>query len=259
MKNTLFILSTVIAMSLVGCKPSPDQLKKVLEENPDIVTNAIEKNPDKFVTVINAAFQKQRGNERQKRAETEKKQRDAEFSNPKKPILDKKRAILGPSNAPITIVEYSDFQCPYCTRGYQTVQEIKKKYGKKVRFMYKHLPLSFHPQAMPAAKYFEAIALQSHKKAYAFHDQLFENQQKLTKDGEKYMQIVAKKLNVNMSKLKKDLTSTKVSTRIEADMAEAKKFGFSGTPAFLVNGVSLKGAYPASAFIEIIERQLAKK
>lgn len=109
---------------------------------------------------------------------------------------------------------------------------------------------------MPAAKYFEAIALQDHSKAEKFHDMIFSNQQKLNQDGEKFLKDAAKKVGANLAKVEKDITTEAVTGRIAADMEEAKKFEFSGTPGFLINGVSLKGAYPFPDFKRIIDRHL---
>ena len=154
------------------------------------------------------------------------------------------------------IVEYSDFQCPYCRRGFEVMNEVSQKYGPKIRFLYKNLPLPMHPMSMPAAKRFEAIALQNPKKAYQYHDEVFSHQDQLNSGGEKFLDSVAKKLGVDMAKMKTDMNSDKVNDRIHADMAEAEKFGISGTPGFLVGGVSIRGAYPFPAFQEIIDRKL---
>ncbi len=187
----------------------------------------------------------------------EAKQMEEEFKNPKKPEIAENRAVLGKADAPITIVEYSDFQCPFCTRGYLVVKEVKEKYGEKVRFMYKHLPLmDKHPEAMPAAQYFEAIALQSKEKAYKFHDMIFENQDKLNAEKAKFLDDAVKKVGADLAKVKKDLKSEVVAKNIQADMEEARKFDFNGTPGFLVNGVSIRGAYPVQHFQKIIDRQL---
>src|SRR5690606_24383889 len=129
----------------------------------------------------------------------------------------------------IQIVEYSDFECPYCSRGYQTVKQLLKDYEGKIEFVYKHLPLSFHPQAMIASQYYEAIRLQSEDKAIKFHDEIFENQTKL-RQGETFLKSIAKKVGANMTKLAKDINSDEVKNRIKEDEAEAAKFGFQGTP-----------------------------
>ena len=113
--------------------------------------------------------------------------------------------------------------------------------------------------AQPAAEYFEAIAIQEPAKAYKFHDEVFKNQQELQSGGEKLLADIAKKVGADMERLKKDLKSPKVQKRIEEDKAEAKSFDISGTPGFIVAGVSLKGAYPIQSFEEIIERRLKSK
>jgi protein-disulfide isomerase len=130
--------------------------------------------------------------------------------------------------------------------------ELMEKYKGKIRFAYKHLPLSFHPQAMPAAQYYEAIRLQSPEKAWQFHDEIYKNQRKL-QNGEAFLKEIAKKLKVDMAKLAKDAKSEGVQKRIDADMAEAAKYGFQGTPGFLINGIPVKGAYPTSHFDGLIE------
>jgi protein-disulfide isomerase len=193
----------------------------------------------------------------QQKAEAD--QRESEFKNPKKPKVSADRAVLGSLSAPIIIVAYSDFQCPYCSRGASTIEEVRKKYGKKVAFVFKHLPLPFHSMAQPAAEYFEAIAIQEPAKAYKFHDEVFKNQQQLQSGGENLLAEIAKKVGADMERLKKDLKSPKVQKRIEEDKAEAKSFDISGTPGFIVAGVSLKGAYPLQSFEEIIERRLKNK
>ena len=256
----IFSAFAILGLLVVGtgCAPTPAQLKKVIEENPDIVFSAIEKDPAGFMKVVQSASKNARQAQQQAQQDAAEKAMEEEFINPKVPELKPDRAYFGPSNAKITIVEYSDFQCPYCSRGYTTMVQVMKNYPKEVRVLYKHLPLDFHPEAMPAAEYYEAIALQSPAKAHKFHDMIFENQGKLKTGKIKFLKATAKKAGANMARLKKDLKGDKVKNRIKADMAEAKKFGFSGTPGFLVNGVSVKGAYPFPAFEKIIEKHLAK-
>jgi protein-disulfide isomerase len=249
---------TLLALTLVHCTPSAKQLKEAIEKDPSIVFAAIEKDPEKFIEVVNRAAQSAQAKAQQKSAETETSKRNAEFENPLKPEIDETRTIFGAKTAPITIVEYSDFECPYCSRGYQTIRKVKEAYGDQVRVLFKHLPLEFHPKALPAAKYYEAVALQSQEKAEKFHNELFEKQGSLKSDGETFMKKVAKDLGVDMKKLDKDLKDESLLKRIEADMEEAKKFGISGTPAFIINGVSLRGAYPEEHFKEIIDRHLKK-
>lgn len=255
----LVALMAVLGFIITGCAPSSKQLKETIEKDPSIVFAAIEKDPEKFIEIVNKAAREAQAKVAQKQAGEETTKRDEEFKNPLKPEIDDARAIWGPKDAPITLVEYSDFQCPYCSRGFQTVEEVKKAYAGKVRFIFKHLPLDFHPMAMPAAKYFEAIARQSPEKAYKFHDMVFSNQGDLGTKKEAFLKETAKKIGADMKKLDKDLADTKLMDRIQKDTEEAKKFGISGTPGFIINGVSLKGAYPFPEFKTIIDRQLGGK
>ena len=154
----------------------------------------------------------------------EQKKLEETFENPLVPEIRKDESIRGTKGAPITLVEYSDFECPFCTRGFNTVRALLKKYDGKIQFIYKHLPLSFHANAVPAAQYYEAIRLQDEKKAFDFHDAIFDNQRKL-KAGESFLKATAKKAGANMARLAKDINSKKVMDRIDQDQKEAAKFG----------------------------------
>jgi len=193
---------------------------------------------------------------RQMQMRVEEQRIQSEMANPKAPKLAADRAVVGNRKAPIVLVTYSDFQCPYCSKGWETTEALRKQYGKKIVFMFKHFPLGFHPWAMPAAKRFEAIALQSAQKAYQFHDALFREQAKLSTGGEAFLDGLAKKVKANMKKMKADLDSDKVKARIAHDMEEAKFMGISGTPGFNVAGVVFKGAYPLEMFQTVIDARL---
>lgn len=188
-----------------------------------------------------------------------KRAMDEEFKNPKQPVLKDSYNYKGAKDAPVTIVTYSDFQCSFCSRGHLVVQDLLKKYSGKVRFTFKNLPLeSMHPYAMISAKYYEAIILQNKELAWKFHDTVFENQQYLYETGESYLKSVAKNIGVDLTKLEKDIKSDAVGNKIKEDMKEAEKMGFRGTPAFLVNGVSVVGAQPIDVFSQVIDRHLQK-
>lgn len=252
----LFLAALAVLALVVGCTPSSSQLKKVMKENPDILFEVIEENPLEFSQSLQKAHRMAQTQAREEAEKEEKKQREEEYKNPKEPEISPTRAVMGPKDAAITIVEYSDFQCPYCRRGYTTINEVKKKYGDKVRVIFKHLPLDFHPLAMPAAQRFEAIALQSGAKAYKFHDLVFDKQGDLQTGGEKLLDSLAKQAGADMAKMKKDMKSDAVNAVIKADMEEARKFGISGTPGFVVAGITLKGAYPIASFSEIIDKRM---
>lgn len=246
----IVLFAAVFALA-TGCT-SKDDLKKMIKENPEIITEAIEANPEKFIDALNNAVKAAQEGQGKKREEDEKKALEESFNNPLQAEIRSDESFRGNPNAPITLVEYSDFECPFCSRGFATVQELLKKYEGKIRFVYKHLPLSFHPQAMPASQYYEAIRLQSPEKAWQFHDAIYKDQRSL-QNGEAFLKKIAQGLKVDMARLAKDVKSEAVQKRIDADIAEANKYGFQGTPGFLLNGVPVKGAYPTSHFVGIIE------
>ena len=250
----------VAALCLFAAPPSfaavsREDLQAALDANPDLVLAALMK-ADR-TKLLEFVRDLQRDYEMKKRADKEEKdKRDMEeaFGNPYKPEIDAATRIRGDKNAPVTIVEYSDFQCPVCGRGFQVVEQVRQKYGAKVRFVYKHLPLvRLHPMAMPAAKWQEAVALQSPDKAWAFHDEMFKNQSSLSED---FLKKTVEDLGLDVAKAVKDASSQAVADKIEADSTEADKFGFKGTPGFLINGIPLRGLSrnPAESFDAIIAR-----
>jgi protein-disulfide isomerase len=258
LKNILNSTLVLSALVITACAPSASQLKKIVEENPDVVFSAIEKHPDKFIEVVNKAAQDAQKRAQEKAQEDETKSRDTEFANPLKAEVEDGRVIFGKADAPITIIEYSDFECPFCSRGYNTVKQVMAEYKDQVRVVFKHLPLDFHPMAMPASQYFEAIAKQGHDKAEKFHDLVFQNQNDLKAKKEAFLKDAAKKAGADMAKLQKDLKDESIMARINKDMEEARKFNITGTPGFIINGVSLRGAYPFPEFKTIIDRHLKK-
>lgn len=249
-------LFSVLALALTACT-SKEDIKKMMKENPDIITEAIEANPDKFIDSLNNAVKKSQELMAKKRDEEEGKALEESFNKPLEAVIRPDEMIRGPKDAPLTLIEYSDFECPFCARGYNTVMELMEKYKGKIRFIYKHLPLSFHPQAMIASQYYEAIRLQSEEKAAEFHDRIYKDQRKL-QGGEGFLKALAKEVKADMGKLAKDVKSEAVQKRIDDDIAEAGKFGFQGTPGFLFNGIPVRGAYPASHFVDLVEKLKAK-
>ena len=222
-----------------------DQIAKLFQEHPELVMDVL-RNQEIVVADIAA-----RGVSK-KASQKEYQRRLAELENPYEPELSPARPIRGNPDAPVTIVEYSDFECPYCGAVHRTIKQVLKQYGDQVRLVYKHNPLEFHPMAEPAARYFEAIALQDHEQAWLFHDQIFEQQTRL-EEGEAALQAIVNDLSIDHQQLKHDLESEAVGNQIQKDREEAEAFGFDGTPAFVINGVSLLGNQPIQEFEQLIE------
>ena len=155
--------------------------------------------------------------------------------------------VLGKPDAAIMIVVFSDFQCPFSKRGAETINSLKQKYGDKLNFVYKNLPLPFHPEAMPSAR--AALAASKQGKFYEYHDKLFENQTQLGEDT--YVKI-AQELGLNMEKFNTDRNSKEIEDQIKKESEQANSLGFNGTPGFALNGVKILGAYPVEHFEKII-------
>ena len=167
------------------------------------------------------------------------------------------RIVRGNPAAPVTIVEFTDFQCPYCSNGARTVSAMMAKYEGKVNLVVKHYPLPFHPAALPAALYFEAIALQSPDKAWQFYDAVFANARRLV-EGEDFLKTVAAGVGADMARLEKDARSPEIYKKIAADKQEFEQAKYDGVPVFIINGKVLVGAQPPAKFIEAIDAALKK-
>jgi protein-disulfide isomerase len=154
-------------------------------------------------------------------------------------------------NALVEIIEFSDFQCPFCTRVVPTLKELKTTYGDKLKVSFLHQPLPFHQDAKPAAIAAEAARKQG--KFWQMHDKMFENQKALKPaDLEKY----AGEVGLNVDQFKKDFADPAIATLVDQHQAVANAVGARGTPAFFINGKNLSGAQPVDAFKAIIDEEI---
>ncbi|HYV65134.1 MAG TPA: thioredoxin domain-containing protein [Myxococcales bacterium] len=160
--------------------------------------------------------------------------------------------VLGPKNAPVTIVEWSDFQCPFCGKVEPTLQQLRGEYQGKIRLAWKNQPLSFHPNAMPAAE--AAMAAHEQGKFWEFHDALFKKQAEL---GPALYDEVARQLGLDLKRFHASIEGKKFAPHIQADMALGNSVGAQGTPTFFINGKKLVGAQPIDAFKQLIDAELA--
>lgn len=166
----------------------------------------------------------------------------------------------GSADAPVTIIEFSDFQCPYCSKAADTVAEILAKYPNDVKFVFQHFPLNFHPWAKPAAIASECAAAQDKDAFWNLHDSYFKDQKALTPGNvlaksKEYLAGSGVDLEVwsNCAENKESDEYKAASAAVDAAMATGKKHGVTGTPGFFVNGKFLNGAQPLSAFEPLIE------
>lgn len=162
----------------------------------------------------------------------------------------------GPDDALVTIVEFSDFECPFCGRVEPTLKQVQQKYGDDVRIVWMNNPLPFHRNAKPAATAaLEAYNQKGDKGFWAMHEKMFANQKALTTEN---LEKWAKEIGLNMSKFKKALSENKYDKTIQEQQTLASTLGATGTPAFFINGRNLRGAQPLAAFTTLIDEELAK-
>ena len=159
----------------------------------------------------------------------------------------------GPKNAPVTIVTFSDFQCPYCSRVTPTMAQIENVYKDRVKMVWKNNPLDFHKDA-PLA-HLAAMAAFEQGKFWPYHDKLFGGQPKIQRE---YLLQYARELGLDMNRFEAALNKASGQTKIKADIAEATALGATGTPAFFINGRFLSGAKPFTEFAQVINAELQR-
>ncbi len=175
-------------------------------------------------------------------------------------ITTQGKPVRGPKDAKVTIVEFSDFQCPYCARAHQTLSDqVMKEYSGKVKLVYKNFPLGFHPWAEPAAIASACAFEQDPEAFWKLYDYFFANQQQLNPQNIKEKsQAELKGTKVNLDKWNDCYDNKKTLDKVKADMAEGQSVGVTGTPAFLINGRKISGAQPFQNFKAVIDDELAR-
>ncbi len=180
------------------------------------------------------------------------------FQKPTRPTFDVKvgnAPTYGNKNAKVTIIEFSDFQCPFCAQGAKMLTKIKQKYGKKVLIAFKQYPLPFHSQAKKAAVAALCMNEQSVDLFWKMHDKMFADQSKLGVDA---LKETAKSLGADTEKFNTCLDQNKFIGQVEKDIQEGKEIGVKSTPTFYVNGQLIAGAQGIEVFSEIIDQELNK-
>lgn len=173
--------------------------------------------------------------------------------------------VQGKGTSGVTLIEYGDFQCPYCQQYFPTLKQIKADYGDQIKFQFRHFPLvSLHQNAFAASRASEAAGLQN--KFWEMHDMLYQtadpNGQSgwvASSDATAIFNQYAKQLGLNVEQFKKDFGSSKVNSAINADMAAGNKLGITGTPTFYLNGKKVEVNNDVASFKKIIDAEIAKQ
>jgi protein-disulfide isomerase len=214
-----------------------EQVLQIIRENPEVVIESLQ------------AYDKQ---EKEKLQQARQSFLQQLASNPKSLIGNS--PTKGSPDQKIVMIEFSDFQCPFCSKANNTVKQFMEKHKDRVTLAYKHFPLTrIHPQALPAAK--AAWAAQQQGKFWEFHNALFEQQDKL---GEDLYLTTAKKLNLNVEQFNRDRASQGATEAIEKDQKLAQSLGLDGTPFFIINGKTFSGAVDLSEMEAVLDQVTQK-
>jgi protein-disulfide isomerase len=171
-----------------------------------------------------------------------------------------KEPVKGKKDAGITIVEFSEFQCPFCRRGSSTIEEVVDEYKGEVRLVFKHMPLAFHKEAKPAAKFSIAVKeIYGNEKFFALGKMLFEKQSEWKSDHMKKFESYSKELEMDWKKISKMMESPETDLILKQDMEEGSKHGVRGVPAFFINGKMVSGAKKKEYFKAVIDNLLKKE
>jgi protein-disulfide isomerase len=212
-----------LALGLAACQPANEQIETLAKQQEEILAKlkTIEANQKRILAA----------------RPTARPQPPAEDYSKVYKIDVTGSPIWGNAKAPVTIVEYSDFQCPYCARATPPLKEVQKKYGDKVRVVFKHFPLSFHRAAKPAA--IASMAAAEQGKFWEYHDVLFKNQRGL--DASK-MEEYAKEAGCDVERFKKDMEQNrdKYTKHVEADFKQGQTVGVRGTPTLFIGGKKVR-------------------
>ncbi len=174
------------------------------------------------------------------------------LSPPKVDVASDPARVRGNPNAPVTIVEFSDFQCPYCRKAQAILKDLLARYGGRVKLSYRDFPMrSLHPQAEIAAE--GGRCAEEQGRFWEYYDALFDSPATLDEAG---LEATAQKLGLNEKEFHSCLTSGKFKAEIERDVMEGTRAGVAGTPGFFINGEFVNGAQPEADFVRIIDREL---
>jgi protein-disulfide isomerase len=250
----------VLLCGSTGCSsdPAPEQLQRTLVEHPEVLYAVVRAHPKEFLDVLTAAAKEAQGLQGAQSARDDSLRIEEGLRSPKTVDVSG-RAGFGNPDAPITVIEYTDFECPFCRQERDVLVELLRRHPKDVRLVVKQFPLEIHPHAAAAARMFEAVARQNPAAAYRLYDVLYTNQERLKAEGDAFIDEAARRAGADVARALADARSPAVAAAVTADAEEAKRLGFSGTPGFLVNGVPLQGSYPIATFESIISRQLAAR
>jgi protein-disulfide isomerase len=169
------------------------------------------------------------------------------------PVTQGREHIQGPADAPVTLVEYGDYECPYCGAAYPIIKEVQAQMGQRLRFVFRNFPITTsHPHAEQAAEAAEAAAAQG--QFWPMHDLLYENQQRL---GGQDLHTYAERLGLDLERFDHDLAEHVYAARVHEDFLSGVRSGVNGTPSFYINGARHDDSFDTETLLTALQRALA--
>ncbi len=232
--------------------PTEEEVNNFYEQNKGRMGNLSEEEAKKQIANYFKSQRIQEADEKLKEKLIKEAKIETYLKPPKMDLAKGNEPIKGPKDAPIVIVEFTDFQCPFCSRVQSTLDKIFNDYPGKVQLVFKDLPLDFHKQAKDA--HIAAHCANEQGKFWEYHDILFKNQTQLFPDK---LKEYAKQLELDMEKFNQCYDGRKYEKYVNESLEQAQNLGISGTPTFFVNGRIIRGAQPFDQFKQIIEEELS--
>ncbi len=236
----------------VATPPTDADIEFWYQTNP----SAVQGRPlDQLKPAITSVLRQQRGADARSQFVERLKQKTPvtiRLEPPRQTIASAGHPAKGPDDAPVEIVEFSDFECPFCQRATPAVNQVLDTYGDRIRFVYRHFPLPNHPNARPAAE--AAACANEQGRFWPYHDRLFASPDKLTGPD---LKAHAAAVGLDEARFSACVADRRFETSVDQDVKDAQAAGVTGTPAFFINGRSLEGAQPFEAFKRVIDEELA--
>ena len=248
-------LFCLLFSAATACAAGPSEeefagmLRQALKKHPEIVLDVLR---DHSESVLDIA---QQGSNLRRKRNMENQWRD-DLKQPKS-VSTANRPVLGPANAPVTVIAFSDFTCSYCQQAAEVLDRIIRARPQDVKVIFKHMPYGKDSPARLAAEYFVAASFQNDRAPWLLYNSFFAEPEKLAAEGQNFTAKAAEQAGLDMKKLAADLKNKKVNAMIEEDQADAKKLAIEGTPYFLVNNLTVRGAVSYDLFNAAVDMALA--
>ncbi|MFW5500198.1 MULTISPECIES: DsbA family protein [unclassified Maridesulfovibrio] len=246
---TLLLTSTIFFYAQIcGAETSrtvsKEEVRQILKNNPEVIFEALQGHEEQLYDLLQVGLEK-------KNKSRIREGRLKQLKNPKIAALQPDRPVWGSPNGKINIIVFSDFQSATSAKADSIVHELIEKHPE-ISYRFRHNPLGLHKMSLPAARYYEALALQDQAKAKKLNRLILKNRLAIKKSGIKKLDKLAENCGADMKQLHRDLNSPQVKARIDGDRKEARKLGLTASPVFLVNGVTVTGAAPLEEFEEVL-------